>query len=95
MFDIITIFLVGTLLLIAVYTAIQFRGKFPKRTIEDVTPFLRPAEHDELESLLDPAQETNFRHTHVAAGVCGLAAQANPLAARVFAAHVAQRPGAD
>lgn len=61
MFDIITIFLVGTLLLFAIYTAIQFRGKFPKRTIEDVTPFLRPAEHDELESLLDPAQETNFR----------------------------------
>jgi hypothetical protein len=61
MFDIITIFLVGTLLLCAFYTAIQFRGKFPKRTIEDVTPFLRPAEHDELESLLDPAQEANFR----------------------------------
>ncbi len=61
MFDIITIFLVGTLLLFAIYTAIQFRGKYPKRTIEDVTPFLRPAEHDELESLLDPAQETNFR----------------------------------
>jgi hypothetical protein len=61
MFDIITIFLVGILLLFAIYTAIQFRGKYPKRTIEDVTPFLRPAEHDELESLLDPAQETNFR----------------------------------
>ncbi len=61
MFDIITIFLVGILLLFAIYTAVQFRGKFPKRTVEDVTPFLRPAEHDELESLLDPAQETNFR----------------------------------
>jgi hypothetical protein len=61
MFDIITIFLVGILLLVAVFTAIQFRGKFPKRTIADVTPFLRPAEHDELESLLDPAQETYFR----------------------------------
>ena len=61
MFDIITIFLVGITLLFAIYTAIQFRGKHPKRTIEDVTPFLRPAEHDELESLLDPAQETNFR----------------------------------
>jgi hypothetical protein len=61
MFDIITIFLVGILLLFAIYTAIQFRSKHPKRTIEDVTPFLRPAEHDELESLLDPAQETNFR----------------------------------
>jgi len=61
MFDIITIFLVGILLLFAIYTAIQFRGKYPKRSITDVTPFLRPAEHDELESLLDPAQETNFR----------------------------------
>jgi hypothetical protein len=61
MFDIITIFLVGILLLVAVYTAIQFRGKFPKRTIDDVTPFLRPAEQEELESLLDPAQEANFR----------------------------------
>jgi len=61
MFDIITLFLVGILLLFAIYTAIQFRGKFPKRSIEDVTPFLRPAEHDELESLLDPAQEANFR----------------------------------
>jgi len=61
MFDIITIFLVGILLLFAIYTAIQFRGKFPRRTIEDVTPFLRPAEQDELESLLDPAQEANFR----------------------------------
>ncbi len=61
MFDIIIIFLVGILLLFAIYTAIQFRGKYHRRTIEDVTPFLRPAEHDELESLLDPAQETNFR----------------------------------
>jgi hypothetical protein len=61
MFDIIIILLVGVLLLFAIYTAIQLRGKYPKRTIEDVTPFLRPAEHDELESLLDPAQETNFR----------------------------------
>lgn len=61
MFDIITIFLVGILLLFAIYTAIQFRGKYPRRSFEDVTPFLRPAEHDELESLLDPAQEINFR----------------------------------
>ena len=61
MFDIITIFLVGILLLFAIYTAIQFRGKYPRRSFEDVTPFLRPAEHDELESLLDPAQESNFR----------------------------------
>jgi hypothetical protein len=61
MFDIITIFLVGVLLLFALYTFFQVRRKFPKRTIEDVTPFLRPAEHDELESLLDPAREANFR----------------------------------
>ena len=61
MFDIIIIFLVGILLLFAIHTAIQFRAKHPKRTIEDVTPFLRPAEQDELEGLLDPAQETNFR----------------------------------
>jgi hypothetical protein len=61
MFDVITLFLVGILLLFAIYTAIQFRGKFPKRTIEDVTPFLRPAEQDQLESLLNPAQEANFR----------------------------------
>src|SRR6267154_1483376 len=61
MFDIITIFLVGILLLFAIYTAIQFRGKFPKRSIDDVTPFLRPSEQDELESMLDPAQESNFR----------------------------------
>ena len=61
MFDIIIILLVGILLLFAIYTAIQFRGQFPKRSIEDVTPFLRPAEHDELSLLLDPAQETNFR----------------------------------
>jgi hypothetical protein len=61
MFDFIVIFLVGILLLFAVYTAIQFLGKFPKRTMDDVTPFLRPAEPQELELLLDPAQETNFR----------------------------------
>ena len=60
-FDLIVIFLVGILLLFAIYTAIQFLGRFPKRTIDDVTPFLRPAEPQELELLLDPAQETNFR----------------------------------
>lgn len=61
MFDFITIFFVGCLLLLAVFTAFQFLGKFPKRTIDDVTPFLRPAETVEFEALLDPAQETNFR----------------------------------
>src|SRR5215475_13239896 len=61
MFDLITIFLVGSVLLFAGYTAFQFLGKFPKRTIDDVTPFLRPAEAHEFEALLDPAQEVNFR----------------------------------
>jgi hypothetical protein len=61
MFDIIIIFLVGIFLLFAVYTAIQLLGKFPQRTIDDVAPYLRPAESSELEALLDPAQEANFR----------------------------------
>jgi hypothetical protein len=61
MFDLITIVVVGCVLLLAAYTALQFLGKFPKRTIDDVTPFLRPAEANEFESLLDPAQEVNFR----------------------------------
>lgn len=61
MFDFIVIALVGILLLFAVYTAFQFLGKFPKRTMDDVTPFLRPAEPQEIESLLDPGQETTFR----------------------------------
>jgi hypothetical protein len=60
-FDLITIFLVGMVLLFAGYTVLQFLGKFPRRTIEDVTPYLRPAEFEELESLLDPAHEVNFR----------------------------------
>jgi len=60
-FDLITIFLVGLLLLFAAYTALQFLGKFPRRTMEDVTPYLRPADFEELQSLLDPAQEVNFR----------------------------------
>lgn len=57
MFDIITIFLVGIFLLFAVYTAIQFLGKFPQRTIDDVAPYLRPAESGELEALLDPGRK--------------------------------------
>jgi hypothetical protein len=60
-FDLIVIALVGILLLFAIYTAVQFLGRYPKRTIDDVTPFLRPAEPQELESLLDPSQEANFR----------------------------------
>ena len=61
MFDFIVIAVVGALLLLAGYTALQFSGKFPRRTIHDVTPFLRASEAHEFESLLDPAQETNFR----------------------------------
>jgi hypothetical protein len=61
MFDIITIFLVGLVLLFATYTALQLLGKFPRRTLDDVTPYLRPAELEEIENLLDPAQEVNFR----------------------------------
>ncbi len=61
MFDLIAILIVGCVLLLAAYTALQFLGKFPKRTIDDVTPFLRPSEAHEFESLLDPAQEVNFR----------------------------------
>jgi hypothetical protein len=61
MLDLIAIFIVGMLLLVAGYTALQFSGKFPRRTIHDVTPFLRAAEAGEFESLLDPAQEVNFR----------------------------------
>jgi hypothetical protein len=61
MFDLIVIVLVGILLLFAIYTATQFLGRFPKRTVDDVTPFLRPAEPEELELLLDPAQEVAFR----------------------------------
>jgi hypothetical protein len=60
-FDLITISLVGMVLLFAAYTVLQFLGKFPVRTIEDVTPYLRPAEFEELETLLNPAHEVNFR----------------------------------
>jgi len=60
-FDLIIIFLVSIVLLVAIYTAIQFRGKFPKRTLEHVTPFLRPAESQEIEALMDPGHETAFR----------------------------------
>jgi len=61
MFDLITIFLVGVVLLFAAYTALQLLGKFPRRTLDDVTPYLRPAELEEIRDLLDPAQEVNFR----------------------------------
>lgn len=60
-FDLITIAVVGAMLVFAGYTVLQFLGKFPRRTIDDVTPYLRPAEFEELESLLNPAHEVNFR----------------------------------
>lgn len=60
-FDLIAIAVVGSLLLFAASIALQFSGKFPRRTIQDVTPFLRTAEAHEFQSLLDPAQEVNFR----------------------------------
>ena len=60
-FDLIVIALVGVLLLFGIYTAYQVLGRFPKRTSDDVTQFLRPAEPEELESLLDPGEETAFR----------------------------------
>ena len=60
-FDLITIFLVVAILLFGAFTVLQFLGRFPRRTIDDVTPYLRPAEFEELESLLDPACEANFR----------------------------------
>jgi hypothetical protein len=61
MFDLITIILVGLVMLFAAYTAMQLLGKFPRRTLDDVTPYLRPAELEEIQDLLDPAQEVNFR----------------------------------
>lgn len=61
MFDLIVITLVGILLLFAIYTAIQVLGRYPSRTIDDVTPFLRAAQPQELEALLDPAHEMSFR----------------------------------
>lgn len=60
-FDLITIGLVGLVLAFAGFTALQFMGKFPKRTRDDVSPFLRPSDIEELEGLLDRAQEANLR----------------------------------
>jgi len=60
-FTLITIFLVGVILLMGVYTVLQFLGKFPARTIDDVKPYLRPIELQELEEILDPANEANYQ----------------------------------
>ncbi|HEV3040855.1 MAG TPA: hypothetical protein VHA33_24020 [Candidatus Angelobacter sp.] len=60
-FTLITVFLVGVILLMGIYTILQFLGKFPARTIDDVRPYLRPTELEELEEILDPANEANFK----------------------------------
>jgi hypothetical protein len=60
-FDLITIVVVAAMLLFAGFTVLQFLGRFPRRTSDDVTPYLRPAEFEELEALLDPGQEVTFR----------------------------------
>src|SRR5262249_32974226 len=60
-FDLITFALVGLVLALAAYTALQFLGKFPTRSIDDVNPYLRPSDFAEFEALLDPAHEANFR----------------------------------
>lgn len=60
-FDFVTIFILGALLLLAIYTALRFLGKFPGRTIDDVTPYLRPTDMATFEAILGPAEEVNFR----------------------------------
>jgi hypothetical protein len=60
-FDFITIFILGALLLLAFYTVLRFLGKFPGRTIDDVTPYLRPTDMATFEAILGPAEEVNYR----------------------------------
>jgi hypothetical protein len=60
-FDLITIVAIGAMLVFAAFTAMQLLGRFPRRTSDDVAPYLRPAEFEELEALLDPGQEVSFR----------------------------------
>ncbi len=60
-FTLITVFLVGVILLMGIYTVLQSLGKFPARTIDDVRPYLRPTELQELEELLDPANEVSLK----------------------------------
>ena len=60
-FDFITIFILAVLLLLAIYTFLKFLGKFPGRTIDDVTPYLRPTDMATFESILGAAEEVNFR----------------------------------
>lgn len=60
-FNLITIVATVAILLFGGFTALQFLGKFPRRTMEDVTPYLRATDFEELELLLNPAHEVNFR----------------------------------
>ncbi len=60
-FDLITIALAGSFFGLAIYAVVRFLGKFPRRTVEDVAPYLRPMELQDLEAMLDPAGEVNFR----------------------------------
>lgn len=60
-FDFLTIFLLGGLLLLAFYTVLRFLGKFPGRTIDDVMPYLRPTDMATLEAILGPGDEVNLR----------------------------------
>ena len=60
-FDFLTIFLLSGLLLLAFYTVLRFLGKFPGRTIDDVTPYLRPTDMAVFEAILGPAEEINFK----------------------------------
>src|SRR5438552_9274926 len=60
-FDLITIFILGGLLLTAIYTVLKYLGKFPDRTIDDVAPYLRPTDLETFESILGPAEEFHFR----------------------------------
>src|SRR5947209_18955726 len=60
-FDFITIFILAVLLLLAIYTVLRFLGKFPGRTIDDVTPYLRPTDMATFEAILGPAEEVNFK----------------------------------
>ena len=60
-FDLITIFFMGVLLLLAIYIVFKFLGKFPNRTVHDVAPYLRPTDMETFQAILGPAEETDFR----------------------------------
>ncbi|HYL93746.1 MAG TPA: hypothetical protein VEW69_11395 [Alphaproteobacteria bacterium] len=60
-FDIALIFLAGAAFLLAAYGVLRHLGRFSNRSAEDVVPYLRPVDLQELEMLLDPALEVSFR----------------------------------